>query len=272
MKKMVTVRTPVGAFSLVELSIVLVILGLLVGGILAGQSLIRAAQVRSILSQQQTYRTAINTFRDKYFALPGDMANATSVWGSVGGTGSDATCQNTVATGAPTCNGNGNGLIDVSVVSPTDEGYRNWQHLSNAGLIEGRYTGTRDAAGSVPGLNIPATRFTNVGWNMLTIGVQAGNANTFTATDYGNTLSTYALYGFASTAGSFPFKPEEAWNMDSKVDDGLPVTGSVLSNKGNGTATYCTTAAGVAPPGDVGSTYRLDNPNTDCIIIFRRAY
>ena len=69
-------RTIDKGFSLVELSIVLVILGLLIGGILTGQSLIRAAELRSVTTQYQGYVTAVNTFRDKYFALPGDMPNA----------------------------------------------------------------------------------------------------------------------------------------------------------------------------------------------------
>jgi prepilin-type N-terminal cleavage/methylation domain-containing protein len=64
------------AFSLVELSIVLVILGLLVGGVLSGQALIRASEMRSITAQANQYRAAIYSFRDKYFAIPGDMANA----------------------------------------------------------------------------------------------------------------------------------------------------------------------------------------------------
>ncbi|MBN9993879.1 prepilin-type N-terminal cleavage/methylation domain-containing protein, partial [Listeria monocytogenes] len=73
-------------FSLIELSIVLVILGLLTGGILAGQSLIRAAELRSVGEEYQKNRTAVATFRDKYFAIPGDMTNATSFWGLAGGT------------------------------------------------------------------------------------------------------------------------------------------------------------------------------------------
>ena len=71
------------AFSLVELSIVLVILGLLTGGILTGQNLIRAAELRSVVTEFQTYQTAVMTFRDKYFALPGDMTNATDFWGEM---------------------------------------------------------------------------------------------------------------------------------------------------------------------------------------------
>jgi prepilin-type N-terminal cleavage/methylation domain-containing protein len=67
-------------FSLVELSIVLVILGLLVGGVLSGQNLIRASELRKYITLQNQYRTAISAFRDKYFALPGDMTNATAFW------------------------------------------------------------------------------------------------------------------------------------------------------------------------------------------------
>ena len=74
-------RTRYG-FSLVELSIVLVILGLLVGGVLTGQSLIRAAELRSVSTEYSRYVASVHTFRDKYFALPGDMTNATQFWGT----------------------------------------------------------------------------------------------------------------------------------------------------------------------------------------------
>ena len=60
-------------FTLIELSIVLVIIGLIVGGVLVGQDLIRAAAVRAQVSQIEKYNTAVNTFRDKYGALPGDI-------------------------------------------------------------------------------------------------------------------------------------------------------------------------------------------------------
>ena len=69
---MMKASTAQPGFSLVELSIVLVILGLLTGGILAGQSLIRAAELRSISTDYSRYIAAVQAFRDKYFALPGD--------------------------------------------------------------------------------------------------------------------------------------------------------------------------------------------------------
>src|SRR3569833_319215 len=83
------------AFTLVELSIVLVILGLLDGGVHTGQSLIRAAELRSVTTQYQRFLTAVQTFRDKYFALPGDMTNAHSYWGIAIAT--PATCVTTAS-------------------------------------------------------------------------------------------------------------------------------------------------------------------------------
>ena len=89
-------------FSLVELSIVLVILGLLTGGILGGQALIRAAELRAATTESQRYLAAINSFRDKYFALPGDMAIATRFWGvSTACSGGQPTARVTATVMAP---------------------------------------------------------------------------------------------------------------------------------------------------------------------------
>jgi prepilin-type N-terminal cleavage/methylation domain-containing protein len=72
--------------SMVELSIVLFIFGLLTGSILDGQSLIKAAEPRSLRTDISLYQSALFAFRDKYMALPGDMTNATSFWGTAVGT------------------------------------------------------------------------------------------------------------------------------------------------------------------------------------------
>src|ERR1039458_9134105 len=60
-------------FTLIELSVVLVIIGLIVGSVLVGQSLISAAGVRATIAQIEKYNTAANTFREKYGYLPGDI-------------------------------------------------------------------------------------------------------------------------------------------------------------------------------------------------------
>ena len=83
------------AFTLVELSIVLTIIGLLAGGMVAGKILIHNAELKRATNDIATFRTAMGTFEEKYNALPGDMANAVRIWGAhAGGTtdGVDSDC------------------------------------------------------------------------------------------------------------------------------------------------------------------------------------
>lgn len=65
--------TTTNGFTLIELSIVLVIIGLIVGSVLVGQDLIRASEIRATITQIERYQTVTNTFRGKFNALPGDM-------------------------------------------------------------------------------------------------------------------------------------------------------------------------------------------------------
>lgn len=249
------------AFSLVELSIVLVILGLLVGGVLAGQSLIRAAELRGVGVEMQRYRTAAQSFRDKYFYVPGDMPNATSFWGFAAGdgTGNDAPCAAAASTDAKTCNGNGDGRVTSWTGSA--ESFRFWQHLANAGMIEGAYDGVTAYGPS---------KLARTSWGMWNYQSFAGNIYLFRGMN-GNVLNINGP-GALTTADSFPLRPEEAWNIDTKMDDGLPGTGSINSFKGDGVATFCTNVAGVGPSGEAGGTYLLTNRNRDCYLLFRQSF
>jgi len=76
MKQFVCTSFPIkrGGFTLIELSIVLVIIGLLVSGVLVGRDLIAAAELRSQISQIEGYNTAVRTFQLKYGGLPGDLS------------------------------------------------------------------------------------------------------------------------------------------------------------------------------------------------------
>ncbi len=75
------------AFTLIELAIVLVIVGLLIGGVLTGRDLINQARIAAAVRQLQDYNTSINTYYLKYKALPGDHAGATSFITGAGGNG-----------------------------------------------------------------------------------------------------------------------------------------------------------------------------------------
>ena len=106
-------------FTLIEIAIVLVIIGLLLGGVLKGQELITSARVRNLISQQDGIKAAFFGFQDRYRALPGDYASASANIAGV------------------TNNGNGNGQIEGP---PATEDILVWDHLSHAGFINGQYT------------------------------------------------------------------------------------------------------------------------------------
>ncbi|MBN8543498.1 MAG: prepilin-type N-terminal cleavage/methylation domain-containing protein [Alphaproteobacteria bacterium] len=243
-------------FSLVELSIVLVILGLLTGGILAGQSLIRASELRAVSSEYQRYAASIATFRDKYFGLPGDFRDATKFWGAAHAT--PATCAVTQGTGTQTCDGDGDGTIEHETsFTGSSEQFRFWQQLANAGLIEGNYTGAKGSVGNIDhailGTNVPRSKLTNAGWGMRLFG------------SIGFMTNTQVLMFGASQTNNMPFgyalKPEEAWNIDTKMDDGRPAYGSVVATEANLT---CNTTA-------VASTaeYLLSASAVGCSLSFK---
>lgn len=231
-------------FSLVELSVVLVILGLLAGGVLSGQSLIRASELRSVSTDISRYNAAILTFRDKYFALPGDMPNAVRFWGAQAGSdtvdGYVAACGDltAAATSKATCNGDGNGNIGESINNNISnrnyEMFRAWQHLANAGLIEGSYTGvsgTLNVRDSNVGENTPKTRLSQVGFSYGTLLSSTDlladirNSQLFIIGKEDNNAVVPA--GGAGPTWSPFAKPDEVYSIDVKLDDGKPGTGAL---------------------------------------------
>jgi prepilin-type N-terminal cleavage/methylation domain-containing protein len=91
-------------FTLVELSIVTVIIGLVVAGVVAGSSLTRQAQLRKAVTQVNQIKAAYNSYMLQYNALPGDHNQATNYWGTAG----DCTAVDPSVTA--TCNGDGNNI------------------------------------------------------------------------------------------------------------------------------------------------------------------
>ena len=260
------------AFSLVELSIVLVILGLLVGGILAGQSLIRAGELRAVPVEHAKLQTALSAFKDKYFALPGDMANATSFWGAVNTTGTNGNCgapASDTGTGTQTCNGDGNTFIGTTSATTYGSAYRYelfrlWQHLANAGLIEGSYTGVTGSGGTehyIPGTNTLASKIAGAGWALSYAPASAGGTS-----DFPFEGGTYMQLGKASATASpngKAFTPAETWNIDKKMDDGKPGAGRVSIKYWDD----CTLAA---TKDDVTGDYDLTQPDVQCALKFYR--
>ncbi len=225
-------------FTLVELSIVLVILGLLVGGVLAGQSLIRAAELRAVSNELNGYKTALNAFKEKYNAFPGDMPNAVRFWGAAaGGTadGYDATCAayTTASTGTETCNGNGDGLMpSLAFAGDYYEFWRFWQHLSNAGLIEGTYSGVSGPGSTydaTPGVNAPKSKQGGAMWTMWSLGSGTWTGVSYFHLKYGN-LFYYGVESNTAMNYNNALKAEEAFSIDTKIDDGKPHRGHMVSH------------------------------------------
>lgn len=249
-------------FTLVELSIVLVILGLLVGGVLAGQSLIHASEIRSVVTEIQKFDVAMAAFREKYAAVPGDMSNATQYWGSAGGNGSNNACFNSTGTPPQTCNGNGDGTIHDTTASaiPIYEDIRSWQHLSNAELIDGKYTGRWSPTWSfLPGVNAPKSRYGNVVYYMKGYATTKAATTTQFGGEYRNTA-----FMMGPNSERNIMTPEDAWSIDKKMDDGHPGRGLLLGTKGD--ATYpCTSNAGVLAD-NPNATYNLSDSRNLCSI------
>ena len=197
-------------FTLIEIAIVLVIIGLLLGGVLKGQELITAARVRNLISTQDGVKAAYFGFLDRYRALPGDYSGASA----------------NIPGCAACLNGNNNGQI-----SGADEPQMAWEHLSKAGFITGSYTYPALGAGALAS-NTPGNPYGSL--------VQLIYDATYrdAASDVGSGNSRHNL----KTGNNIP--SDILAEVDRKVDDGL-ANGGQLRHSTFGATTYanCAVAA-----------------------------
>jgi prepilin-type N-terminal cleavage/methylation domain-containing protein len=229
-----------GGFTLVELAIVMIIIGLLIAGVLKGQALINNAQVTATVAQMKATDAATTTFKDTYAALPGNIQNPGTRLPN--GCNLNALC-NTGGTG----NGNISNLPNLTPVGA--EGERFFVHLNAAGLITGIVPGVTGSL--VVGQNFPATKISN---NVVLVGGTTTGAAAGFATALGSfaahSAGTYLIINQAigvpgATVG---LMPDQALRIDTKLDDGVPDTGQVI---GIGTvgivAGNCGSTSGATP-------------------------
>lgn len=263
-------------FSLVELSIVLVILGLLVGGVLSGQALIQAAELRSIVTDRDKYTAAFNTFKAKYNSLPGDFSRATAIWGAVDPT--PATCVTTARTSLATCDGNGDGII---ATYSSWEMPLAWEHLSLSKIIEGSYVGYTSGATAgdtvLSGITAPKSRYKTGVWSIID---GAGLTNSGAVGSYSvwkgkyghNLLLASRPYPLGNGAPSDwlgargLLTAESASNIDAKADDGKPGTGSIRTFEYPNSAGECTSS--VTYTDYFTATYATENASPYCKLLF----
>jgi prepilin-type N-terminal cleavage/methylation domain-containing protein len=197
-------------FTLIEIAIVLVIVGLLLGGVLAGQQLIQSARVRNLVSQQDGAKAAFFGFQDRYRALPGDYGAADV----------------NINCGTPCLNGNGNGRIEPNASSGvTHEEILAWTHLSAAGFLNGSYVM------AASGVSAPAVA--NTPQNPYGAFVQLAYDGLWGSSDHATTpVSRHSV----KTGNQIPV--QILAEIDRKIDDGRPYTGSFQfsSYAGSGTA------------------------------------
>lgn len=189
------------AFTLIELSVVIVIIGLIVAGIVAGQSLVKQAQLRSVIAEINQINAALNAFKLQYDAKPGDFETAASYWPGCG-----------AGTSAADCNGDGDEEIENTNFPDNNEGLRAWQHLNLAGVFNNSLSGNGAALNG--GVNTYSSSYPS--------------AYFYFRTDFcggcGSGIDLGSLL-FLDNNGSVIFSPEETSSVDSKIDDGQPTTG-----------------------------------------------
>ncbi|MDP3420816.1 MAG: prepilin-type N-terminal cleavage/methylation domain-containing protein [Thiobacillus sp.] len=125
-------------FTLIEIAIVLVIIGLLLGGILKGQELITQGRIRNVSNDMQSMTAAINLYQSRYLALPGDDIGAAARW----------------STAPAATSGDGNGVIGGAFDATSGESSQFWLHLRRAGLVGGALTASNppNAVGGITGV------------------------------------------------------------------------------------------------------------------------
>ncbi len=235
-------RESEAGFTLVELAIVMIIIGLLIAGVLKGQEMIANAQVTSTVAQVKAIDAATAGFDDKYGALPGDIRNAADRL---------VNCDN-----AP-CNasGDGNGRVEEGFdAAPSGEGEAFFAHLSAANLLSGvnPIDDTDEFGAKYPEAEVGGGfHFSYAGGDTELISAQGVDGDTFRSGHY-LVLHNDAAGGVDTTG---VITPNQAFRIDNKLDDGLSDAGSVV-------------AAGAADCVD-GSGYNEDEEVEFCNLYIR---
>lgn len=188
-------------FSLVEMSIVLVVIGLIVVGVVTGSSMIYSAKLRNVISEYVRLKEGVTAFEEQYKYYPGDFNGASKYWENAK-------------------DGNGNWVIEGDIA----ERLYAWNHLALANVIEGAFTGevVEDAPIYRENVNLPGSIFVH---NHYMIGSSTVNDAIF------GRLGAYIQYT-SNDSPTSPWggalSPKDAKYIDTKMDDGMAFSGMVF--------------------------------------------
>lgn len=254
-------------FTLVEIAIVLVVIGLLLGGILKGQQLINSARVRNMADQNSGVQAAYYGFIDRFRNLPGDMtptAACSAIGSAIDAAGACATPAN-----AP--GGDGNGRIDS-----VDEAAAVWAHLSGANFLTGTYSGVLSTSGDATEYRTSAVANGIVPANAFQGPIMIAHTQDYIK---GTTAATVVRLTY-SFGGNIPVPLLR--DLDQKLDDGIAGSGVMRASVESADATASGsvfgpitewTSTGTATEDCIGTastnaTWNVDSPNQSCNAIF----
>jgi prepilin-type N-terminal cleavage/methylation domain-containing protein len=248
-----TLPTGRAGFTLIEMSIVLIIIGVLVGGVLGMRSYLQNAERSTMMNEAKFFIAMFDQFQTRYNALAGDYTGATAAWsGSANGDGNGRI--RAVSPSSSACSGAG--------ASNCIEWFNVFEHLALAGFIQGTYTGvTAGGVGTFDariGTNIPSSSVDKVGFLFDHPDAADGNVSSDTTYFDGIYSNVLRIAGHGDTESGIPdnafMTAKVALQLDEKFDDGVPNTGILIVPKSatdcydNGTTpfSYKVTTAGSA--------------------------
>lgn len=206
-------------FTLLEISIVLILVGLIAGGIMVGQDMIEQAKINTVINDVQIFRSAHQTFKEKYKCIPGDCDNSN------------------FTNNLPVCNGggDGNGKIDggnSNIYCSETADY--WRHLREANLITNQRQPLNTSGAIWAGAQGSYSPTSSVHAKYYTM--------------YGTTANFYAFNLMTDTYDRESFlKVVQAESIDKKVDDGNGTTGNLFGSNPSGS--YVRACVSCMPPG-----------------------